>query len=70
MDQRGGGGGLRGKSGEGRAGRTGVVDPSGSEGKFFGPVLEVAVAVAVGADEDAGFGLFDDGALVFQHCFV
>ena len=34
-----------------------VVDPARAEGQFFLHVLEVAVPVAVGADEGAGFGV-------------
>ena len=34
-----------------------VIDPAGAEGQFFGLILVVFVAEAVGADEGAGFGV-------------
>jgi hypothetical protein len=34
-----------------------VVDPAGAEGQFFGKVLVVFIAEAVGANEGAGFGV-------------
>lgn len=36
-----------------------VVDPAGAQGQLFGLVLKVFVAVAVGADQRAGFGVAD-----------
>lgn len=36
-----------------------VIDPAGAEGQFVVDVLVVFVAVAVGGDEGAGFGVAD-----------